>query len=47
MSPPTAARRSNCRSFLRDNDAVRYREEARHATPRVWYILGHGQHLDF
>jgi Fe-S-cluster-containing dehydrogenase component len=32
--------------FLRDNDAVRYREELG-TRPRVWYILGHGQHLDF
>jgi molybdopterin-containing oxidoreductase family iron-sulfur binding subunit len=32
--------------FLRDNDAVRYREELG-THPRVWYILGHGQHLDF
>jgi molybdopterin-containing oxidoreductase family iron-sulfur binding subunit len=32
--------------FLRENDAVRYREELG-TRPRVWYILGHGQHLDF
>jgi molybdopterin-containing oxidoreductase family iron-sulfur binding subunit len=32
--------------FLRDNDALRYREELG-THPRVWYILGHGQHLDF
>jgi molybdopterin-containing oxidoreductase family iron-sulfur binding subunit len=30
--------------FLRENDAVRYKEE--HGTnPRVYYILGHGQNL--
>jgi Fe-S-cluster-containing dehydrogenase component len=32
--------------FLRENDAVRYREELG-TRPRVWYILGHGQKLDF
>ena len=32
--------------FLRDNDAVRYREELG-TRPRVWYVLGHGQELDF
>jgi molybdopterin-containing oxidoreductase family iron-sulfur binding subunit len=32
--------------FLRDNDAVRYREELG-TRPRVWYILGHGQKLDY
>ena len=30
--------------FLRDNDAVRYKEELG-TNPRVWYILGHGQNL--
>lgn len=33
-------------SFLRENDAVRYREELG-TRPRVWYIPGHGQELDF
>src|SRR5579884_1782100 len=32
--------------FLRDNDAVRFREELG-TRPRVWYIPGHGQKLDF
>jgi molybdopterin-containing oxidoreductase family iron-sulfur binding subunit len=32
--------------FLRENDAVRYREELG-TRPRVWYIPGHGQDLDF
>ncbi|HEX5417261.1 MAG TPA: 4Fe-4S dicluster domain-containing protein, partial [Chloroflexota bacterium] len=32
--------------FLRDNDAVRYREELG-TQPRVWYILGHAQNLNF
>ncbi len=32
--------------FLRDNDAVRYREELG-TRPRVYYIPGHGQDLDF
>lgn len=32
--------------FLRENDAIRYREELG-TRPRVWYILGHGQKLDF
>lgn len=32
--------------FLRDNDAVRYREELG-TRPRVWYIPGHGQNLDY
>ncbi len=32
--------------FLRDNDAVRYREELG-TRPRVWYIPGHGQKLNF
>lgn len=32
--------------FLRDNDAVRYREELG-TRPRVWYILGHGQDLAY
>ncbi len=31
--------------FLRDNDAVRFKEE-QGTNPRVWYILGHGQSLD-
>ena len=30
--------------FLRENDAVRYKEELG-TNPRVWYILGHGQSL--
>ena len=30
--------------FLRDNDAVRFKEELG-TNPRVWYILGHGQNL--
>jgi dimethyl sulfoxide reductase iron-sulfur subunit len=30
--------------FLRDNDAVRFKEELG-THPRVWYILGHGQKL--
>ena len=30
--------------FLRDNDAIRYKEELG-TNPRVWYILGHGQDL--
>jgi molybdopterin-containing oxidoreductase family iron-sulfur binding subunit len=30
--------------FLRENDAVRYKEELG-TNPRVWYILGHGQNL--
>ena len=29
-------------TFLRENDAVRFREELG-TRPRVWYILGHGQ----
>ena len=32
--------------FLRENDAVRFREELG-TRPRVWYIPGHGQKLDF
>ncbi len=32
--------------FLRDNDAVRFREELG-TRPRVWYVLGHGQKLDY
>lgn len=32
--------------FLRDNDAVRYREELG-TQPRVYYILGHGQDLSY
>jgi molybdopterin-containing oxidoreductase family iron-sulfur binding subunit len=31
--------------FLRDNDAVRYKEELG-TNPRVYYILGHGQKLE-
>jgi dimethyl sulfoxide reductase iron-sulfur subunit len=30
--------------FLRDNDAVRFKEELG-TNPRVWYIRGHGQNL--
>jgi molybdopterin-containing oxidoreductase family iron-sulfur binding subunit len=33
-------------TFLRENDAVRYREELG-TRPRVWYIPGHGQLLNF
>ncbi|MHB1415536.1 MAG: 4Fe-4S dicluster domain-containing protein, partial [Chloroflexota bacterium] len=33
-------------ALLRDNDAIRYRENLG-TRPRVWYILGHGQNLDF
>jgi molybdopterin-containing oxidoreductase family iron-sulfur binding subunit len=32
--------------LLRDNDAVRFREELG-TRPRVWYILGHGQDLAY
>lgn len=32
-------------TFLRDNDAVRFKEEAG-TKPRVYYILGHGQDLE-
>lgn len=32
--------------FLRENDAIRYREELG-TRPRVWYIAGHGQKLDY
>jgi molybdopterin-containing oxidoreductase family iron-sulfur binding subunit len=32
--------------LLRENDAVRYREELG-TRPRVWYIPGHGQNLKF
>ncbi len=32
--------------FLSDNDAVRFKEEL-NTRPRVYYILGHGQHLNF
>jgi molybdopterin-containing oxidoreductase family iron-sulfur binding subunit len=32
--------------FLRDNDAVRYREELG-TQPRVWYIPGHAQDLNY
>jgi hypothetical protein len=31
--------------FLRENDAVRFKEELG-TNPRVWYILGHGQKLE-
>ncbi len=31
--------------FLRDNDAVRFKEELG-TNPRTWYILGHGQSLE-
>lgn len=33
-------------TFLRENDAVRYREDL-NTGPHVYYILGHGQDLDF
>lgn len=33
-------------AFLRDNDAIHYREELG-TRPRVWYIPGHGQKLTF
>lgn len=33
-------------TFLRDNDAVRLKEELG-TQPRTWYILGHGQALNF
>lgn len=33
-------------TFLRDNHAIRYREEL-NTGPRVWYILGHGEDLGF
>ena len=32
--------------FLQDNDAIRYKEELG-TEPRLYYILGHGQDLDF
>jgi hypothetical protein len=32
--------------LIRENDAVRFREELG-TRPRVYYILGHGQKLDF
>jgi molybdopterin-containing oxidoreductase family iron-sulfur binding subunit len=32
--------------FLRDNDAYRYKEEL-NTSPRVWYIPGHGQDLEY
>lgn len=32
--------------FLRENDAMRFREELG-TRPRLWYIAGHGQKLDF
>jgi molybdopterin-containing oxidoreductase family iron-sulfur binding subunit len=32
--------------FLRDNDAVRFKEEL-NTRPRVYYILGHGQDLSY
>ena len=33
-------------TFLQDNDAVRYKEEL-NTRPSVYYILGHGQNLDY
>lgn len=33
-------------AFLKDHDAVRYKEEL-NTRPRVYYILGHGQNLEF
>jgi molybdopterin-containing oxidoreductase family iron-sulfur binding subunit len=32
--------------FLRDNDAFRFREEL-NTSPRVWYVAGHAQDLDY
>jgi dimethyl sulfoxide reductase iron-sulfur subunit len=32
--------------YIRDNDAYRYKEEL-NTSPRVWYVAGHGQNLDF
>jgi molybdopterin-containing oxidoreductase family iron-sulfur binding subunit len=32
--------------YLRDNDAFRYKEEL-NTSPRVWYVAGHAQDLDF
>jgi dimethyl sulfoxide reductase iron-sulfur subunit len=32
--------------FLYDNDAFRYKEEL-NTSPRVWYVAGHGQNLEF
>ena len=33
-------------AFIKENDAFRYKEEL-NTGPRVYYIAGHGQHLDF
>jgi hypothetical protein len=33
-------------SLLKDNDAVRYKEEL-NTRPSVYYILGHGQDLEY
>ncbi len=32
--------------YLYDNDAYRYKEEL-NTSPRVWYVAGHGQNLEF
>ena len=32
--------------YLHDNDAFRYKEEL-HTSPRIWYIAGHAQNLEF
>ena len=32
--------------YIRDNDAYRYKEEL-NTSPRVWYVAGHAQDLDF
>ncbi len=32
--------------YLRDNDAYRYKEEL-NTSPRVWYVAGHAQDLEF
>ncbi len=32
--------------YLHDNDAYRYKEEL-NTSPRVWYVAGHAQNLDF
>jgi Fe-S-cluster-containing dehydrogenase component len=32
--------------FLHDNDAFRYKEEL-NTSPRVWYIAGHAQDLEY
>lgn len=32
--------------YLKDNDAFRYKEEL-NTSPRVWYIAGHGQDLEY